>query len=210
MIHCASILLAAGDSSRLGRPKQLLKVGAETLLRRTARLACEAGCSHNLVVLGAFADLLRSELLELPVETIINHDWQQGMGSSLSLGMASLQRYKPEPKAVLLLVSDQPAITTELLQSLISETTTSGKSIAASRYAGALGVPAVFSSRLFPSLAALSGDQGARRLFSLHSHDMSVVDFPDGSFDIDTAADVERLAHRSLNGHPIATGKCNQ
>ena len=193
MTSCASILLAAGSSSRLGRPKQLLKVGGETLLHRTARLAAESGCAPNLVVLGAFADQFQPELKALNSEIIIHPDWQQGMGTSIAAATNMLLRMKPVPQSVLILVCDQPALEAEILLALMAEAAGSGKGIVAARYAGVAGVPVVLSAKYFAELAALSGEQGARRILSHYPEDIAYVDFPEGSFDIDTEADVARL-----------------
>lgn len=189
MICCASILLAAGDSSRLGSPKQVLKVKDETLLHRTARFAIEAGCSPNLVVLGAFADQLRTHLDGLAAEIVINPEWRNGMGSSLALAMHSLLSRLPLPEAVLLLVCDQPNLNPEFLHSLIAALNDSGKPIVASRYAGSAGVPALFTSALYPELAAARDDHGARAILARHSAESVYVDFPMGEFDVDTPAD---------------------
>ncbi|HVJ07792.1 MAG TPA: nucleotidyltransferase family protein [Acidisarcina sp.] len=189
MTDCASILLAAGGSSRLGKPKQLLQVDGESLLRRTARFAVEAGCSPNIVVLGSSAATLRRELDGLPVEILINPDWRTGKGSSLRVAMRSLLQRSPVPAAALFLVCDQPRISVELLRTLLAKQSMEGGSIVASRYAGVGGVPAVFPSAFFPELAFVQGDQGARQILPQHAVETSYVDFPQGEFDVDTHAD---------------------
>lgn len=199
MTSCVSILLAAGSSSRLGRPKQLLKIDGETLLHRSARVAAEAGCGENLVVLGAFAEQLAPELADLDSRVIINQDWRQGMGTSIATAMRTIQLMSPTPQAVLLLVCDQPALEAATLRRLIAENDVSKKGITASRYAGVAGVPMVFREKYFPALASLSGEQGARRLLSLHPTDFACVDFPKGSIDVDTEADAEKLTGYRVN-----------
>ncbi len=194
MTGCVSIILAAGNSSRLGRPKQLLKVGNETLLRRTARLATETGCESNLVVLGAFYEQLQPELEGLDTNIIVNPDWHQGMGTSIACAANVLLRMTPMPQSVLFLVCDQPALNAKLLRTLLAESASSGKGIAAASYAGVTGVPVVLSAKYFAELSTLSGEQGARRILSRYPEDIAHVDFAEGSFDIDTEADAARLA----------------
>ena len=121
MKDCASILLAAGDSSRLGTPKQLLSINGESLLRRTARLAMEAGCSPNLIVLGAHAEILKPEVDGGVFEILENPGWQEGMGSSIRVAMKSLFKRPTLPGAVLLLVCDQPNLSADLLAALLDQ-----------------------------------------------------------------------------------------
>src|ERR1035438_3469407 len=115
-VRCASILLAAGSSSRLGKPKQLLHFDGETLLRRTARLAIEADCSPNIVVLGAFADELKPQLDGLDTKILVNENWAEGMGSSMALAVNWLLQQPTAPAAILILVCDQPNLPSALQQ----------------------------------------------------------------------------------------------
>jgi len=187
--RCASILLAAGSSSRLGKPKQLLQVDGETLLRRTARLAIEAGCSPNVVVLGAFVEELKPQLNGLDVDVVTNVNWPQGMGSSLAVAMKWLLNRQTPPAAILVLVCDQPNLSADLMRALVARQFSDAKLAIASRYAEKIGVPAVFSPALFAELAALKGDKGARSILAQYARDVGTVDFPLGEFDIDTPAD---------------------
>ncbi len=188
-LSCATILLAAGASTRLGHPKQLVRIQGETLLHRTARLALEAGGSPLYVVLGFEAARMHEELTGLRVETVLNKAWQEGMGSSLRSGMAAVQQSDPEPQAVLLLVCDQPRLTAEHLRDLLvrhaKAQTTNKNPITASAYRGRSGVPAVFSSGLFGELAACAGDRGARDLIRAHHPDVEAIPWPAGELDLD-------------------------
>ena len=194
MANCASILLAAGASTRLGKPKQLLKLDGESLLRRTARMAVEAGCGPNLVVLGAAAEEMGRQLEGLDVETVVNEAWREGMGSSLRCAIAARLAGASRPDAVLLLVCDQPNVTVGLLRALMAEQGGKVGSIAASRYEGVFGVPAVFGAEYFAELAELSGDRGARGVVMQHAAQVRCVDFPGGEFDVDTLTDAELLS----------------
>jgi molybdenum cofactor cytidylyltransferase len=193
----AGVILAAGSSSRLGAPKQLLRYGGETLLHRAVRLALEAGLDPVHVVLGSNAAAVGDALADLRsrVTTVVNDDWQTGMGSSLARGIANLPTATgPEPGAALVLVTDQPRLSAAILASITTAFRTEGATLVASRYAsGALGVPALFARRYFPELSRLTGDRGARALFTRHRDDLATVAFPDGDLDIDTPAAAESL-----------------
>ena len=209
----AGVILAAGSSSRLGTPKQLLRYRGETLLHRTVRLAIAAGLDPVHVVLGCDASAVGDALEELRgrVTTVVNSDWQAGMGSSLALGIASLPgadtRPEPdasvetcpddadaEPGAALVLVTDQPRLSHAILAEIAAAYRTGGAALVASRYAsGAVGVPALFARRYFPELTRLVGDRGARALFARHRDQLVTVAFPAGDLDIDTPAAVAAL-----------------
>ena len=104
---CAAVILAAGASRRLGQAKQLVTIGGEPLLRRTVRLAAQAGCHPIVVVLGFEADRMRSALAGFRVIVAVNEDWRAGMGSSLRCGVETALQISPPPEAILLMVCDQ-------------------------------------------------------------------------------------------------------
>lgn len=196
----AAILLAAGGSRRLGRPKQLIRIGGESLLRRTARLTVDAGCNRVLAVLGFEAALLKLEIDGLAVETILNPDWEQGMASSLQAGLkALLTRLRDSPPAertgettsVLITVCDQPRLSVEVLRELIAVHHSSKADISACSYSKTLGVPAIFDPKVFPALLQLKGDQGAKRIMAQPQWKVSTLAFPDGGIDIDLPSDLQ-------------------
>ncbi len=187
---CAAIVLAAGPSSRLGQPKQLLTIGGESLLRRTSRLALEAGFSPVVVVLGSEAPKFEPELRNLNVRTVLNGTWQDGMASSLKCGLAAIKALKPVPANLLVLVCDQPKLNQTILQALLDKHQSSKAQITASSYANISGVPAIFSQTIFPELADLRGDQGARRIIARDPRRVETVDFPGGDNDIDTEENI--------------------
>jgi molybdenum cofactor cytidylyltransferase len=195
--HCAAVVLAAGASTRLGQPKQLIRIDGESLLHRTARLALEAGCSPVYVVLGFQVELMRAGLAALPVSILINENWQEGMGSSLRSGMNAIQSAEPPPEAVLILVCDQPRLTAGNLRNLISchrAADVPGKAaIIAAVYAGRAGVPAVFPSGLFPELSASRGDRGARDLIQAHTAEVQGIPWPEGELDVDSPEDLDTI-----------------
>lgn len=192
-IACAAIVLAAGASTRLGQPKQLLKVSGETLLRRTVRLAAESGCAPIFVILGFEADRMRQELRDLEAKPVLNPDWQSGMGSSLRSGIDAVMKESPEPQKTLVLLCDQPSLSAEILSSLLQTSAEKKSLITASSYAGRSGVPAIFDKELYPDLLKVEGDQGARSVIQRYSDQTSTVEFPSGIIDIDTPTDLANL-----------------
>lgn len=191
-----AILLAAGSSSRLGQPKQLLRWQGKTLLRNAATAALVSRADPIVVVLGSRPELVTPELADLPVHIGINPDWEQGMGSSLTFGLQTLEAMASESlDAVLVLLCDQPLVTVAHLRSILERYAAEGKPVVASAYsADALGPPCLFSRAFFPKLRALSPAQGARALLGkLTSDECSRVSFPEGLQDVDTPEDWERI-----------------
>lgn len=186
---CAAILLAAGASTRLGRPKQLLRFQGESLLRRTARMALEAGCSPLVVVLGSQPTAMLPELAEHGTVTVTNTEWQEGMASSIRAGLKTVMHSAAN---ALLLVCDQPGLSADFLRTLRQTHESCGAAVAASHYDGVDGVPAIFAASLFPALLALRGDEGARRVIAA-CQDLVTVEFPAGALDIDTPEDAAAL-----------------
>lgn len=195
----AAVILAAGGSSRLGRPKQLLASGGRSLLRRVAEAAADSGCSPIVAVVGANAERMREELTRLPVSVVENAAWERGIGSSIKTGVSAVAA-DPDVDAVLLLLCDQPRVSCAVLRSLISSFARPEALVAASAYAGALGPPALFSRALFAELLSLDDGEGAKRVIHRHTANAVAVPFPDGAFDIDTPDDAARLQWEDERG----------
>ncbi len=189
MKNSAVILLAAGASRRLGQPKQLVVFEGKTLLRRAAEAACLA-CERVFVVLGAAGNLMLPELEDLPVRVLQNEDWAEGLASSIRLGLAAAKREVPDLQAVVLSVCDQPRLSGEVFEEIFRDKLRSGNGLVACRYAGAVGVPALFEAKYFPELVGLTGDAGAKKLLLAHADDLGVVDWPEGTWDVDFPADL--------------------
>src|SRR5687768_6796078 len=115
-----AIILAAGGSTRMGSPKQLLKFEGTTLIRRAASAANDAGCDQVIVVTGAASEDVRGELDALDVHEIFNAEWQTGMASSIKVGIGEITRADPDVDAVVIMVCDQPHVTAELIRLLIT------------------------------------------------------------------------------------------
>jgi molybdenum cofactor cytidylyltransferase len=179
-----AVVLAAGASTRLGTPKQLEMLGGERLLERTVRVAREAGCSPVIVVLGAeYPQVLGNSDLG-DVVTVINDKWEEGMGSSVRLGIRTCSFVAKSAEGVVLMTCDQPAVTAPHLERLMMK----NREMTASRYAGRNGVPAYFPAKYFGELMALPGDKGARELLKNAGYE----GLEGGDLDVDTADDLER------------------
>lgn len=193
------VLLAAGGSSRLGRPKQLLVHQGKTLVRRAAEAAVAANCGPVVVVLGAQAEAVTAELAGLPVRTVQNANWGAGMGSSLRVGLKTLDTEEttgadPVVDAALVMLCDQLRVDAGHLRALVEAFTRTRAPLVASGYEGTRGVPALFSRVLFPELEALASDQGAKGVIAREPSRVKEVALAGGSEDIDTAEDITRLA----------------
>ena len=187
------IILAAGSSSRLGRPKQLLRYKDQSLLQHIVNIALEAAIGQVIVVLGAEADLLKKELDETKIITVINKDWQEGMGSSIRFGLQQFMERFPDAEGVIFTVCDQPFITSSLLCELIANYQQTKNPVIASVYEDTKGTPAFFHRDIFPELSTLKADKGAKQIINNHKDQMGLVSFPMGSRDIDTETDYVQL-----------------
>jgi molybdenum cofactor cytidylyltransferase len=187
------VILAGGQSKRLGSPKQLLQVEGTTLLERTISAAQELGDGPVVVVLGAHAELILPEVRQAGIEVILNTDWQEGMASSLRAGIRHVEARHPQIDGILFLVCDQPFLQADLLQRLINLQASADLPVAACRYGDRLGTPALFHQSVFSLLLDLKGDTGARKLLEGMADQVAVLDFEKGIYDIDTREDYERL-----------------
>ncbi|CAM4106589.1 molybdenum cofactor cytidylyltransferase [Pedobacter westerhofensis] len=216
------IILAAGSSSRLGEPKQLLSYQHKSLLQHTIDAAKDTRDGIVVVILGGNHEAVAKEV-EGP-GLIYNADWEEGMSSSIRTGLSALlEKYTaPEPNdpadiegtelqaglqsdetttseaqtdldGVIITVCDQPFLTTAVLEALLDEAKLSGKSIVASAYNGTLGTPVYFGRQHFDDLLALKGQEGAKMLLKKYEAQVASVPFEKGEIDIDTFEDYQKL-----------------
>lgn len=191
------VILAAGESARMGEPKQLLPFRGKPMLQHTIDTALSISGAPVVVVLGAHAAQIRAQLDEPCAIIAENSDWRDGMGSSLRVGLSTLLAASPGIFAVLFLVCDQPLLSATTLGILIATHQQSGRAIVASEYGGALGVPALFARSMFPELLAMDGAGGARQIIQAHRDQAVGVPFPDGAVDLDTPADYAPFSEQS-------------
>ena len=202
-----AVILAAGASNRLGTPKQLLQFRGQSLLRHVAETALASACRSVVVVLGAHAEKLRPQLVDLQAQVVTNDDWQEGMSSSVRAGLESLTASaESEICAAVLMLCDQPLISAQVINRLVeAHRATAAAPVVASRYGGGFGVPALFGRRLFPELMKLKGAAGAKQVIKAHAHETRGLFVPEGIVDIDTRTDYERLC-RSIERDPDLVG----
>lgn len=187
-----AIVLAAGASSRLGQSKQLLQVEGEPLLRRIARVSCESNADRTLVVLGDNEREHGRIIRDLPLYICIHSDWERGMGSSLKAGMEFIQSFLSDTTAVIVVVCDQPLLTTDHLNNLIDKYKSTGAPVVASAYSNVLGVPVLFDASLFDGIRRIDDAHGARQIIDKNKANAQRVAFPGGELDIDTPEDYQR------------------
>ena len=190
MRSIGAVVLAAGESSRLGEAKQLLIFRGETLIRRAVRAAAEAGCDPIVVVIGKVSEEIRQELDGTGAKIVENAEWQRGLGTSIRRGLTEIAA---SVDAIILLTCDQPLVDRGVIAQLIATQEKTGKPIIASSYANTRGVPALFERACFEALLALPDDSGAKKLIEERSDDVSSIAFEEGGIDIDTREDFERL-----------------
>ena len=154
------VILAAGGSTRFGASKQLLKLEGRSLLRRAVDAAISPRCCNIVVVLGEDHRNSEDEISTLPVEIVVNNDWQSGISSSINLGLKKILDDEPELAAVIFMLCDQPFVNSDTISRLIDAYGSTQKPIVASRYDGTLGVPALFDREMFPELLDLQGYRG--------------------------------------------------
>lgn len=186
------IILAAGGSSRMGSPKQLLPYRGRSLVRHAASAALGSIADRVVVVIGSHADQIRNELDGLPLSIVENPNWQAGMSSSLRAGLQELLS-ADQIDSVIIMLCDQPFATAHVLNELVETHRATGKPIVASTYGPTRGVPALFTRELFSELMSLTADEGARRIISAHPEDVATISFAQGAVDIDTPLDHQRL-----------------
>jgi molybdenum cofactor cytidylyltransferase len=194
-----ALVLAAGGSRRLGRPKQLLTRDGEPLVHRTVRLALESGASRVLLVVGAEHERVRATVADLDCDLVANPDWTRGLGSSLQAAAPRVRVSCGRP--VLVLPCDLPGLEASHLHALVQGAATAASGCAATQVGGTVGVPAVVPSSWFDAFADADANANADRGFgprlrALAPGTLWVLDAADAAQDIDTPADLEAAVAR--------------
>ncbi len=188
----SALILAAGSSSRLGQPKQLLSYQGSTLISNAIRNALNINVDCT-VVLGAHNEIIQKEMEHTPVSVSINTNWEEGIGNSLAFGMKQLLIEQPNLENILILLCDQIHITSHLLLKIKEAHFDSNNLITACKYGNSYGVPAIFNKALFPELLSLESDRGAKRIIAKHLERTTFIDFGKGNIDIDSEEDLKYL-----------------
>jgi molybdenum cofactor cytidylyltransferase len=184
----AILILAAGGSSRMGKPKQLLPFGDDTLLTHAIRTAQKVDGTDFFVVIGAESETIEKSLNKLQVRTVVNSNWQEGIGSSIAIGIRKIGA--SAYRGALILLADQPAVDEAHLTKLLQAFDDNPTRIIATAYPKNVGAPALFGHEHFHALMELSGDQGAQKI--LKQKDPIVIEPPSYFDDIDTPEDHAR------------------
>jgi molybdenum cofactor cytidylyltransferase len=195
MSNVGIVLLAAGNSSRMGSVKQLLEFKGKPLVRIAAEAACNCGCAPVIVVLGAHAREIRPVLRNLPLEIAVNESWSNGIGTSIKAGLDVLGNRRVN--GAIMFLADQPFVPATTLRHLAELQARTGSPIVASRYSGTVGVPALFSRDLFPKLLELAPHEGCKRVLLDCPQNTFLIDCPEAEVDIDTPADYLMAARRA-------------
>ncbi|MFC5190843.1 NTP transferase domain-containing protein [Algoriphagus aquatilis] len=185
----AIILLAAGSSSRLGRPKQLIEFQGKKLIQKAIDEAKKSKADSLVVVLGWNHELIKTGFDSSQTSIVINESWEQGMATSMQAGLRFL-REKEHPDQVILMLVDQPYVESKLLDRLILEKERTGKGIVACSYSDTLGVPVIFDQKYFEELLMLKGSDGAKKVILRNKADVFEIEFPLGAVDLDTEDDL--------------------
>jgi len=187
------IILAAGAATRMGRPKQLLSYQGRSLILHAVEVALASLCQPIIVVLGAYAEQIKPELMLKAVQVVENSQWQEGMSSSIRAGISMLLKTNSKLDAVIISLADHPLVSPQILNQLIQSYQETQKVIIASKYNATTGVPALFSNALFPELMQLEGDKGAKALIQKYINTGVILLIPEAAIDIDTPDDYKQL-----------------
>ena len=188
-MRISAIVLAAGGSTRFGKPKQLILHDGEPLVGRAVNAALGAGVTDVIVVLGSDAEDIASTLDGIAqARTIINEEWRTGLASSIKAGLDAID----DADGFLIALSDQPLVDSTALTRLIDRFDETHR-IVASSYAHTIGVPAIFGIEYADELRTLTGDHGAGQWIRARIADVTIVPLEEASIDIDTPADAARL-----------------
>lgn len=189
----AILILAAGNSSRLGRPKQLVSFNGKPLIVHIIEQALYVKANAVFVVLGGNQASILPKIKHLPATIVLNEDWEKGMGNSISTGVQAVLKKHPNTTGIVTTLCDQPFVSAELIYQIIQKQAATKAEIVAASYAGNLGVPAFFSQSFFEKLIHLKAKRGAKKLIQQHLSSVEAVPFPEGIFDIDTPEDLVRI-----------------
>jgi len=188
-----AIVLAAGMSRRMGVPKQLLPSGDKTLVERVLESVGNSSVGEIVLVLGHAADQIREQIPGEGIRIIVNKAYQEGMGSSLRVGIGAIGS---DTQAALIVLADQPFVRSATLDRMIEHYQRFRPQIILPTYRGFRGNPVLLDRSVFAEVATVRGDIGCRAIFGNHLEEIArlEVDDPGILLDVDTPEDLERLA----------------
>jgi molybdenum cofactor cytidylyltransferase len=188
----AAVVLAAGSATRMGQFKQLLPVGGLPMVRRVTEAVCAAGLAQVVVVTGARAGDVQEVLVGLPVDMVVNEAWAGGLSTSVRAG---LQALRPDIRASLMVLADQPALTPGLLRALVARFRATEAPLVVPCYQGRRGNPVLVARSLFAELMAVEGDRAGRVLLARHENELQLLEVGDPAViaDVDTPEEYDKL-----------------
>jgi molybdenum cofactor cytidylyltransferase len=198
-LSTAGIILAAGGSTRMGRPKQLLRIAGEMLLSRVVKMALASDLDKVVIVLGHQAKTviasLGSEKTHPKTKIVINERYKAGMSTSLQAGLNAVRNFFP---TVMVLLGDQPYVDTATVNLLLHCFRRTKQGICVPMHKGRKGLPVCFRQRFYDDIMQISGDRGARKIIRNHPEQLFqvTIDNPDCFFDIDNEVDLEAARNR--------------
>jgi CTP:molybdopterin cytidylyltransferase MocA len=187
-----SVILAAGSSSRLGRPKQLLRLDGRPLVGHVQQQLRAAALARYAAVLGSHAEQVAAALAADGCDLLNNPDWPEGIAASIRVATSWARAH--QLAGLLLAVCDQPRLSADHVRALVAAHEREGAPVA-SGYAGTRGIPAIFGAAWYSRLESLAGDRGAAALLRADPS-VIVIEWPDGAIDVDTPAAAQKLGLR--------------
>jgi molybdenum cofactor cytidylyltransferase len=191
-MNIIAIILAAGNSSRMGTAKIALSIGDQSLLDHCIHQALGSTVTHIIVIEGAYPI---DTIADQRVTVVKNQTWRSGIGSSIKAGVVHVNMYFPNTDAVIFLVADQPFVTSHHITKLTTTFKSTGK-ITASFYSNSPGVPALFPKSTFVQVLSIADHHGAKAILEENKGDLSLIDFPEGATDLDTPEDYREYLDR--------------
>ncbi|HEX4794327.1 MAG TPA: nucleotidyltransferase family protein [Humisphaera sp.] len=188
-----AIILAAGGSTRMGRPKQLLQFQGQSLLRRAASVAIDAKCDPIVIVIGNHASAMLADLTSLAVHPVENSDWPRGIGTSIRAGVREVLARQPDTIATFIHLCDQPLVASATFEKLLNARKESGKPVCVCSFAETIGPPVLVDRTLFPALLELPDHAGAKKVWTDHPEQLCTVRCPEAALDADTPEDYQKL-----------------
>lgn len=197
--NIVTVVLAAGASSRMGKPKQLLPWGDSSLLKHTIQTVLKIKNQEVVVVLGANFEKVKAEILDCSVKILNNTSWELGLGKSIATAVTYIQENLIGVDAVMITLADQPLITTAFLEQLSHTFNSTKNSIVATSYKeGKYGVPVIFDKIYFKELMILNDDEGAKHLLKKHKASVKILKCSTENLDIDSKEDYDDLFRKNL------------
>jgi len=196
MVNIPILLLAAGGSTRMGQPKQLLPWGEQTLIEHQIHTLLQTGNPIH-VVLGSNSNLIIPVIEKYNVNIFVNADWESGIGSSISFGISQIIQKFPYTDGVLITLLDQPLITTSYFEKMLDSFQPGSQKILVSHSAsGWTGVPVLFDQCYFKELTELSNDEGAKKIVKRHEENVILFEGGEVLDDMDTPETYQQLLMR--------------